>query len=84
MSFLPAVRREIANRPANDKVRLTLEYLIQHGIGHLNPVPLREIVQHLNDNGIQITDTGFSADSACGIERSGFLHWRWSPRLFSN
>jgi len=59
MSFLPAVQREIANRPANDSVRLTLEYLIQHGIGHQNPVPLIVIVQHLNDNGIQISETGF-------------------------
>jgi hypothetical protein len=40
-------------------VRLTLEYLIQHGIGHLNPVPLHEIVQHLNDNGIHISETDF-------------------------
>jgi len=82
MSFLPAVRREIANRPANDKVRLTLEYLIQHGLGHLNPVPLREIVQHLNDNGIQISETGFQQtvlaesrgqDFYMGVGRSGYF-----------
>ena len=59
MSFLPAVQREIANRQPNDPIRLTLEYLIQHGIGHQNPVPLIVIVQHLNDNGIQISETGF-------------------------
>jgi hypothetical protein len=59
MSFLPAVRREIDNRPPDDPTRLTLEYLIQHGIGHRNPVPLPEIVEHLNDNGIQLSETGF-------------------------
>ena len=55
MSFLPAVRREIANRQPNDPIRLTLEYLIQHGIGHRNPVSTSVIVQHLNNNGIQIS-----------------------------
>ena len=59
MSFLPAVHREIANRQPNDPIRQTLEYLIQHGIGHLNPVPLPIIVQHLNDNGILISETDF-------------------------
>jgi len=82
MSFLPAVQREIANRPANDSVRLTLEYLIQHGIGHTNPVPLREIVQYLNDNGIHISGTGFqqtvlaesrSRDFYIGVGRRGYF-----------
>jgi len=33
MSFLPAVRREIQSRQPNDPVRLTLEYLLQRGVG---------------------------------------------------
>jgi hypothetical protein len=82
MSFLPAVQREITNRPANDSVRLTLEYLIQHGMGHLHPVPLRQIVEYLNDNGIQISGTGFqqtvlaesrSRDFYIGVGRRGYF-----------
>lgn len=59
MSFLPAVHREITNRQPNDPIRLTLEYMIQNGIGHLNPVPLPVIVQHLNDNGVSLSETDF-------------------------
>lgn len=82
MSFLPAVRREIASRQPNDPIRMTLEYLIQHGIGHLNPVSKSVIVPHLNNNGIQITETGFqqtvlaesrSQDFYIGVGRSGYF-----------
>jgi hypothetical protein len=72
MSFLPAVQREIANRQPGDPIRLTLEYLIQHGIGNQNPVPLREIVQHLNDNGIQISGTGFQQTVLAESRRQDF------------
>jgi hypothetical protein len=59
MSFLPAVQREIQARQPNDPVRLTLEYLSQHAVGHQNPVPLDRIVAHLQGQGVNITNTGF-------------------------
>lgn len=59
MSFLPAVQREINSRPANDPVRVALEYLLQHAVGRRNPVPLRTIVTYLQGRGINITETGF-------------------------
>jgi hypothetical protein len=59
MSFLPAVQREINNRPHNDPVRITLEFLAQRGVGRNSAVPLRDIVAHLQGQGINITDTQF-------------------------
>lgn len=59
MSFLPAVNREIASRPVNDPVRITLEYMVLHGIGRHNAVPLQTIVNHLNSKGANVTTTGF-------------------------
>jgi hypothetical protein len=59
MSFLPAVRREIATRPPNDPVRLTLEYLLIHGLGYHNSVPQGDIVAHLHTRGVNLSVTGF-------------------------
>jgi len=59
MSFLNAVNREIANRPPNDSIRITLEYLLKYGIGRQNAVPLGNIVSFLNSQGISISETGF-------------------------
>lgn len=59
MSFIPAVRREIQQRNANDPVRITLEYLINNGIGQNNPVPLSVIVGHLQSMGISMNETLF-------------------------
>lgn len=81
MSFLPAVKREIAKRQPRDAVRLTLEYLIQRGVGHRNAIPLRTIVTHLKGNGVNITETGFqqtilsdsrSSDYFIGSGRRGY------------
>jgi hypothetical protein len=55
MSFLPAVRREIQARQPNDPVRITLEYLIQHAIGHQNPVTLDTMVAHLRTRGVNLS-----------------------------
>jgi hypothetical protein len=59
MSFLPAVQREIQRRRPNDPVRITLEYMSQHAVGHQNPVPLGRIVAHLQAQGVNISETGF-------------------------
>jgi hypothetical protein len=59
MSFLPAVQIQINNRQANDPVRITLEYMMAHAVGHHNAVPLPTIVAHLNRRGVNITETGF-------------------------
>ena len=59
MSFLPAVQREINGRRPNDPVRITLEYLLAHAVGHNNAVPLDTIVAHLNQRRINVTATGF-------------------------
>jgi hypothetical protein len=59
MSFLPAVRREINSRSANDPVRVTLEYLLQNAVSRKNPVSLETIVFHLQGIGLNINETGF-------------------------
>ena len=59
MSFLPAVQREINNRPLNDPVRVTLEYFMQRGVGRQNSVTLANIVRHLQRQRLNITETGF-------------------------
>jgi len=59
MSFLPAVRREINSRSANDPVRVTLEYLLQNAVSRKNPVSLETIVLHLQGIGLNINETGF-------------------------
>jgi hypothetical protein len=59
MSFLPAVRREIQSRQANDPVRVTLEYMLQRAIGRDNPVSLPTIVADLRAQGLNVTETGF-------------------------
>jgi hypothetical protein len=59
MSFLPAVRREIANRRPNDPVRLTLEFLLQRGAGHNHSAPQDDIVQHLQNHGVNLSVKGF-------------------------
>src|SRR5206468_3882402 len=59
MSFLPAVHREIANRPPQDPVRVTLEYMLRHAVGRANAIPLAKIVSSLGAVGIRMTETGF-------------------------
>jgi hypothetical protein len=59
MSFLPAVRREIAARSPQDPVRITLEFLLQNGIGRTNSVSIGTIIQHLQTHGITLTPNGF-------------------------
>jgi hypothetical protein len=59
MSFLPAVQREINNRQPNDPVRLALEFLSQRGVGYQNSIPLRDIVAHLQAQGVNISEAGF-------------------------
>lgn len=60
MSFLPAVRRKIRRSAPNDPVRVTLEYLLNNGIGRNSPVPLSVIVGHLQSHGFpNINETGF-------------------------
>jgi hypothetical protein len=59
MSFLPAVRREIANRQANDPIRLTLEILLRRGPGHQNSVPQDDIVAHLQARGLNLSVKAF-------------------------
>ncbi len=59
MSFLPAVRREIASRPPQDPVRVALDYLLQNAVGRNNPVPLARIVAGLGGLGMRMTATGF-------------------------
>ena len=56
---MPAVQQEINRRQQNNPVRLTLEYLSQHGVGHQSPVSLGVIVAHLQAQGVNITATGF-------------------------
>lgn len=59
MSFLPAVQREINNRRADDRVRLTLDYMMHHAVGRNNAVPLPKIVAHLKKAGANISENGF-------------------------
>lgn len=59
MSFLPAVRREIASRLADDPVRITLEYMLGRAIGRHNAVSLPTIVADLRAQGLNLTETGF-------------------------
>ncbi len=59
MSFLPAAQREIGKRQPGDPVRMTLEYMVRHAVGRHNAVPLRDIVDHLNNQGLTVTETGF-------------------------
>jgi hypothetical protein len=59
MSFLPAVRREIANRQPNDPIRLTLELLLQRGAGHQHSVTQDEIVAHLQTRGVNLSVKAF-------------------------
>lgn len=59
MSFLPAVHREIATRPPQDPVRVTLEYMLRHAVGRANAIPLGTIVSSLGALGIRMTETGF-------------------------
>ena len=59
MSFLPAVHREIANRPPQDPVRVTLEYMLRAAVGRANAIPLGTIVSSLSALGIRMTETGF-------------------------
>jgi hypothetical protein len=40
-------------------MRITLEYLLRHGVGRQNPCSLPEIVAHLNGEGVDISETGF-------------------------
>jgi len=72
MSFLPAVQREIQNRQPNDVVRLTLEYLSQHAVGHQNPIPLDRIVAHLQAQGETLgSNNRFSPHQGVPIISSG-------------
>jgi hypothetical protein len=59
MSFLPAVQREIANRPPQDPVRVTLEFLMRHAVGRANAIPLSKIVAGLRSLGIRMSETDF-------------------------
>jgi hypothetical protein len=59
MSFLPAVQHEIAIRPPNDPVRLTLEFLLINGVGCHNSVPQGDIVAHLQTRAVNISVKGF-------------------------
>jgi hypothetical protein len=73
MSFLPAVQREILRRQPNDPIRITLEYMSQHAVGHRNPVPLHQIVAHLQVRGIQITATGFQQTVLAGSRGADYF-----------
>src|SRR5580658_9056636 len=72
MSFLPAVRQEIARRPPNDPVRLTLEYLLIHGVGRHNSVPQPDIVAHLQTMGVNLSVTGFQQTVLAESRSSAF------------
>jgi hypothetical protein len=82
MSFLPAVRQQIAVRGLRDPVRATLEYLLNNAVGRHNAVTLDSIVTHLQGAGFNMTSTGFqqsvlaasrSADYFIGSGHSGYF-----------
>ena len=73
MSFIPAVRREIANRDFDDPVRLTLEFLLENAVGRVNSVPIRRILEHLESNEIVMSPNGFQQSILAESRRSDFF-----------
>lgn len=73
MSFIPAVQREVARRAANDPVRITLEFLLQNGIGRANSVSIGTIIQHLQTFGITMTPNGFQQSILAESRGSDFF-----------
>jgi hypothetical protein len=73
MSFLPAVQREIQRRRSNDPVRITLEYMSQHAVGHQNPVPLGRIVAYLQAQGGDISETGFQQTVLAALRNADYF-----------
>lgn len=73
MSFLPAVQREIQRLQPNDLIRITLEYMSRHAVGHRNPIPLHQIIAHLQAQGIQITSTGFQQTVLAGSRSADYF-----------
>ena len=55
MPFVLDARR-LANRlPANDPLRLTLEFLLQNAVGRGNAVPFSQIDRHLQRHGVAMS-----------------------------
>jgi hypothetical protein len=73
MSFIPAVQRVVARRAANDPVRITLEFLLQNGVGRANSVSIGRIIQHLQTFGITMTSNGFQQSVLAESRGSDFF-----------
>ena len=61
-NFMPFINEAInlvRTLPANTPLRITLDYLLDNGIGRNNPVPLNVIVNHIISQGINISRTEF-------------------------
>ena len=59
MPFLEAARDRARNLPANDPMRIVLEYMLRHAVGVQNSKPWAAIQEELDDNGIRMTQTQF-------------------------